>query len=91
MGRIKANDGDEGENAEMKYKIVDGDGKDYLDIITDEITQEGVIVVKKVKSCINVYKYVMIYDAIKTHNLLDFHPENGLRKQAHLHSESGGD
>uniref|UniRef100_A0A8B9GPZ9 Cadherin-6 n=1 Tax=Astyanax mexicanus TaxID=7994 RepID=A0A8B9GPZ9_ASTMX len=47
VGRIKANDGDEGENAEMKYRIVDGDGKDSLDIITDEITQEGVIVVRK--------------------------------------------
>lgn len=55
MGRIKANDGDEGENAEMKYRIVDGDGKEYLDIITDEITQEGVIVVKKVKICIRIY------------------------------------
>lgn len=49
MGRIKANDGDEGENAEMKYRIMEGDGKDSLDIITDEITQEGIIVVKKVK------------------------------------------
>lgn len=48
VGRIKANDGDEGENAEMKYRIVEGDGKDSLDIITDEITQEGIIVVKKV-------------------------------------------
>ncbi|TRY64613.1 hypothetical protein DNTS_017036 [Danionella cerebrum] len=47
VGRIKANDGDEGENAEMKYRIVEGDGKDYLDIITDEISQEGIIVVKK--------------------------------------------
>ncbi|XP_073731357.1 cadherin-10a [Misgurnus anguillicaudatus] len=47
VGRIRANDGDEGENAEMKYRIMDGDGKEYLDIITDEITQEGVIVVKK--------------------------------------------
>ncbi|KAA0719254.1 Cadherin-10 T2-cadherin [Triplophysa tibetana] len=47
VGRIKANDGDEGENADMKYKILDGDGKEYLDIITDDITQEGVIVVKK--------------------------------------------
>lgn len=55
MGRIKANDGDEGENAEMKYRIVEGD-KEYLDIITDEISQEGVIVVKKVKTCIIIYE-----------------------------------
>uniref|UniRef100_A0AAR2IPF3 Cadherin-6 n=1 Tax=Pygocentrus nattereri TaxID=42514 RepID=A0AAR2IPF3_PYGNA len=47
VGRIKANDGDEGQNAEMKYRIVEGDGKDSLDIITDEVTQEGIIVVRK--------------------------------------------
>ncbi|KAM9439221.1 cadherin-10a [Clarias gariepinus] len=47
VGRIKANDGDEGENAELRYKILEGDGKDSLDIITDEVTQEGIIVVKK--------------------------------------------
>ncbi|TSN21226.1 Cadherin-6 [Bagarius yarrelli] len=47
VGRIKANDGDEGENAEMRYRILEGDGKDSLDIITDEITQEGILVVKK--------------------------------------------
>lgn len=49
VGRIKANDGDEAENAEMRYRIVEGDGRDSLDIITDEISQEGIIVVKKVK------------------------------------------
>ncbi|XP_030629396.1 cadherin-10a [Chanos chanos] len=47
VGRIKANDSDEGDNAEMRYRIVDGDGKDMFDIITDEMTQEGVIIVKK--------------------------------------------
>lgn len=78
MGRIKANDGDEGENAEIKYRIVDGDGKEYLDIITDEITQEGVIVVKKVKPCISVYEYVMIYNAMKTNTVFDLYPETGL-------------
>lgn len=80
MGRIKANDGDEGENAEIKYRIVDGDGKEYLDIITDEITQEGVIVVKKVKPCISVYEYVMFYNAMKTNTVLDLYPETGLWK-----------
>ncbi|XP_062843288.1 cadherin-10a [Trichomycterus rosablanca] len=47
VGRIRALDGDEGENAEMRYRILDGDGKDSLDIITDELTQEGIVVVKK--------------------------------------------
>lgn len=59
MGRIKANDGDEGENAEMKYRIFDGDGKEYLDIITDEISQEGVIVIKKVKPCFSIYEFLI--------------------------------
>lgn len=57
MGRIKANDGDEGENARMKYRILEGDGKDSLDIITDEITQEGIIVVKKVRDALGFLFY----------------------------------
>ncbi|KAJ8393727.1 hypothetical protein AAFF_G00057800 [Aldrovandia affinis] len=47
VGRIKANDADIGENAEMQYSIVDGDGQEVFSIATDRITQEGVIAVKK--------------------------------------------
>ncbi|MBN3271479.1 CAD10 protein, partial [Polyodon spathula] len=47
VGRIKANDADVGENAEVKYNIIDGDGVDMFDIMTDKDTQEGVISVKR--------------------------------------------
>ncbi|XP_028832444.1 cadherin-10a isoform X1 [Denticeps clupeoides] len=47
VGRIKAKDGDEGENADMEYDIVDGDGRDIFSIYTDRITQEGVVTLKK--------------------------------------------
>ncbi|KAM9333379.1 cadherin-10-like [Pholidichthys leucotaenia] len=45
IGRIKAGDPDIGRNAEMEYSIVGG--HDTFNIITDQTTQEGVIVVKK--------------------------------------------
>lgn len=46
IGRIKADDPDVGRNAEMEYSIVGG--HDIFNIITDQTTQEGVIVIKKV-------------------------------------------
>lgn len=52
VGRIKANDADAGVNAEMWYSILDGDGQDMFNIVTDATSQEGVITVKKVNgSC----------------------------------------
>ncbi|CAG03470.1 unnamed protein product [Tetraodon nigroviridis] len=45
IGRIKADDPDVGRNAEMEYSIVGG--HDIFNIITDQKTQEGVIVIKK--------------------------------------------
>lgn len=47
IGRIKADDPDVGRNAEMEYSIVGG--HDVFNIITDQKTQEGVIVIKKVQ------------------------------------------
>lgn len=48
VGRIKAYDADMGENAEMWYSFLDGDGQEVFNIITDSTSQEGVITVKKV-------------------------------------------
>lgn len=48
LGRIKANDPDVGENAEIEYSISNGDGSEMFDIVTDKDTQEGIITVKKV-------------------------------------------
>ncbi|XP_054840670.1 cadherin-12 isoform X2 [Eublepharis macularius] len=47
IGRIRAVDPDSGENAEIEYTIVPGDGGNLFDISTDENTQEGVIKLKK--------------------------------------------
>ena len=48
IGRIKAEDADVGQNADMEYSIVGGDGQEMFRIVTDQATQEGIITVKKV-------------------------------------------
>ncbi|XP_012510638.1 PREDICTED: cadherin-10-like [Propithecus coquereli] len=50
IGSVKATDADTGKNAEVEYRIIDGDGTDMFDIITEKDTQEGIITVKKVHS-----------------------------------------
>lgn len=49
VARIKAVDADIGSNAEMDYRIMDGDGPGMFNITTDEDTQEGVIILLKVQ------------------------------------------
>ena len=49
VARIKAADADIGSNAEMNYRIMDGDGPGMFNITTDEDTQEGVIILQKVQ------------------------------------------
>lgn len=48
VGRIWAKDRDIGVNAEMRYSIIDGDGRDTFDISTDPTNLFGIITVKKV-------------------------------------------
>ncbi|XP_061660847.1 cadherin-7a isoform X3 [Syngnathoides biaculeatus] len=47
VARIKAADADVGPNAEMDYRIMDGDGAGVFNITTDETTQEGVLLLLK--------------------------------------------
>ncbi|KAL7835238.1 hypothetical protein SRHO_G00275850 [Serrasalmus rhombeus] len=47
VARLKAADPDIGSNAEMDYRIVDGDGPGLFNITTDEETQEGVIILQR--------------------------------------------
>ncbi|KAJ6626439.1 hypothetical protein lerEdw1_014754 [Lerista edwardsae] len=47
VGRIKASDADVGQNAEMEYSIIEGDGSEMFGVVTDKETQEGIITVKK--------------------------------------------
>lgn len=55
VGRIWAKDRDIGVNAEMKYSIIDGDGRDTFDISTDPTNLFGIITVKKVKKNYTIY------------------------------------
>lgn len=48
VARIKAADADIGSNAEMDYRIMDGDGPGLFNVTTDEDTQDGVIILLKV-------------------------------------------
>ncbi|NXN37340.1 CADH9 protein, partial [Rhinoptilus africanus] len=67
LGRIKANDPDVGENAEIEYSISSGDGSDMFDIITDKDTQEGIITVKKHLDFENKMLYTLRVEATNTH------------------------
>ncbi|KAG7488251.1 hypothetical protein MATL_G00033630 [Megalops atlanticus] len=67
VGRIKANDADVGENAEMQYSIVDGDGQEVFAIATDRVTQEGVITVKKPLDYESKRVYTLKVEAANTH------------------------
>lgn len=49
VGVIRAMDADIGENAEMDYRIIRSDGPGMFDIGTNRSTQEGVIVLRKVR------------------------------------------
>uniref|UniRef100_A0A8I3WCM1 Cadherin 9 n=1 Tax=Callithrix jacchus TaxID=9483 RepID=A0A8I3WCM1_CALJA len=67
LGRIKANDPDVGQNAEMEYSIAEGDGADMFDVITDKDTQEGIITVKQNLDFENKMLYTLRVDASNTH------------------------
>lgn len=57
VGRIKADDPDVGRNAEMEYTIVGG--HDTFNIITDQMTQEGVVIIKKVGPLVALKPYFL--------------------------------
>ena len=48
VAKIKALDLDLGPNAEMDYRILDGDGQGTFRILTDPNTQEGLVILHKV-------------------------------------------
>ncbi|XP_077665279.1 cadherin-6 isoform X4 [Eretmochelys imbricata] len=67
IGRIKANDADMGENAEIEYSITEGDGSDMFGVITDKDTQEGIITVKKALDFEKKKLYTLKVEATNTH------------------------
>ncbi|XP_078395779.1 cadherin-6-like [Cetorhinus maximus] len=66
VGRIKAYDADIGENAEITYRIIDGDGMNMFDITTDEATQEGVVLVKKMLDYESKKNYILKVEALNS-------------------------
>ncbi|KAM8967833.1 cadherin-6-like [Pelodytes ibericus] len=67
IGRIKANDADEGVNAEIEYHINDGDESNMFAVITDRKTQEGIITVKKVLDFERKRLYTLKVEAVNSH------------------------
>ncbi|KAH0514390.1 Cadherin-10 [Microtus ochrogaster] len=67
VGSVKATDADMGKNAEVDYRIIDGDGTDMFDIITEKDTQEGVITVKKPLDYESRRLYTLKVEAENTH------------------------
>lgn len=59
VGRIKAHDLDIGKNAEVEYTIVPGDGGAMFDITTNEHNQEGIIILKQVRSLPLVVLFIL--------------------------------
>lgn len=49
VGVVRALDADIGENAEMDYRIIGSDSPGMFDITTNRSTQDGVIVLRKVR------------------------------------------
>ncbi|KAF6123535.1 cadherin 10 [Phyllostomus discolor] len=67
IGSVKATDADTGKNAEVEYRIIDGDGTDMFDIITEKDTQEGIIIVKKPLDYESRRLYTLKVEAENTH------------------------
>uniref|UniRef100_A0A8C6PCT9 Cadherin-20 n=1 Tax=Nothobranchius furzeri TaxID=105023 RepID=A0A8C6PCT9_NOTFU len=67
VGRIWARDRDIGVNAEMKYSIIDGDGRDTFDISTDPTNLFGIITVKKPLNFESKPSYTLKVEGTNTH------------------------
>lgn len=48
VGRLKADDPDQGDNGLVNYRIVDGDGMGVFELSTDSETREAIVKLKKV-------------------------------------------
>uniref|UniRef100_A0A8C7Y3W0 Cadherin 20 n=1 Tax=Oryzias sinensis TaxID=183150 RepID=A0A8C7Y3W0_9TELE len=72
VGRIWAKDRDVGVNADMKYRIIDGDGRDTFDISTDPTNRFGIIMVKKLLDFEKKPSYTLKVEGVNTHPDLTF-------------------
>ncbi|KAF4084592.1 hypothetical protein AMELA_G00107880 [Ameiurus melas] len=67
VGHIQAQDQDLGINAEMRYRAIDGDGRDAFDISTDSTNTYGVITVKQRLDFETARSYTLKVEAANTH------------------------
>ncbi|XP_019377032.1 PREDICTED: cadherin-10 isoform X3 [Gavialis gangeticus] len=67
IGSVKATDADTGKNAEVEYRIIDGDGTDMFDIMTQKDTQEGIITLRKPLDYETRRLYTLKIEAENTH------------------------
>eukprot|EP00079_Xenopus_tropicalis_P010608 XP_002935630.2 PREDICTED: cadherin-10 [Xenopus tropicalis] len=67
VGRIKATDADIGKNAEVEYRILDGDETAVFNIFTEKSTQDGVITVRKRLDYESKRLYTLKVEAMNTH------------------------
>ncbi|XP_078543634.1 cadherin-7 [Lissotriton helveticus] len=74
VAKIKAIDADIGPNAEMEYKILDGDGLGVFKISVDQETQEGVITIQKELDYESKTSYSLRIEAANKH--IDRHYES---------------
>ncbi|KAM4028905.1 cadherin-10-like isoform 1-T3 [Anomaloglossus baeobatrachus] len=73
VGHIKAVDADIGRNAEVRYRIIDGDEMKMFDIITERATQDGVITIRKRLDYESKRLYTLKVEAENTHIDAHFH------------------
>ncbi|KAG9479109.1 hypothetical protein GDO78_012655 [Eleutherodactylus coqui] len=67
VARIKAADADIGQNAEMEYKIVDGDGEGVFKMSVDKDTQEGIVAIQKELDYETKFSYTLRIEASNKH------------------------
>ncbi|XP_063779035.1 cadherin-10-like [Pseudophryne corroboree] len=73
VGYIKAVDADIGRNAEVRYRIIDGDEMGMFEITTERITQDGVITIRKKLDYENKRLYTLKVEVENTHVDPHFH------------------
>lgn len=57
VGVIRAMDADIGENAEMEYRVTGSEGPGVFDIVTNQSSQEGWLVLRKVGPTSNIHQW----------------------------------
>uniref|UniRef100_A0A8C5MVS1 Cadherin 10 n=1 Tax=Leptobrachium leishanense TaxID=445787 RepID=A0A8C5MVS1_9ANUR len=67
VGHIKAIDADIGKNAEVQYRITDGDEMGMFEITTEKSTQDGIVTVRKRLDYESKRLYSLKVEAMNTH------------------------